>query len=151
MKISRILLISAALVGGFLYFTSRTDWGQRAIFGQPHAEKPYLEPNVAKAAGSSLSPDETNNIDIYKAANLGTVNITSTVYRQTIFMEVYGQKDSGSGFIVSADGRILTNSHVIGDPKRVEVRLSDQTRYPGQVLYQDPYNDMAIVKIEPKK
>src|SRR5579872_4151619 len=150
MKISRILLISAALVGGFLYFTSRTDWGRRAIF-QPlvNAGKAWLDPDVAKTAG--LSSDETNNIDIYKAANLGTVNITSTIYRQTIFMEVYGQKDSGSGFIVSADGRILTNSHVIGDPKRVEVRLSDQSRYPGQVLYQDPYNDMAIIKIEPKK
>jgi S1-C subfamily serine protease len=31
------------------------------------------------------------------------------------------------------------------------VRLSDQTRYPGKVLFQDPYNDMAIVQIEPKK
>jgi S1-C subfamily serine protease len=150
MKISRILLISAALVGGFLYITSRTDWGRRAIF-QPLAKagKAWLDPDVAKSAG--LSSDEVNNIDIYKLANLATVNITSTVYRQTIFMEVYGQKDFGSGFIISADGRILTNSHVIGDPKRVEVRLSDQTRYPGKVLYQDPYNDMAIVQIEPKK
>jgi S1-C subfamily serine protease len=150
MKISRILLISAALVGGFLYITSRTDWGRRAIF-QPlvKAGKAWLDPDVAKSAG--LSSDEVNNIDIYKLANLATVNITSTVYRQTIFMEVYGQKDFGSGFIISADGRILTNSHVIGDPKRVEVRLSDQTRYPGKVLYQDPYNDMAIVQIEPKK
>ena len=150
MKISRILLISTALVGGFLYLTSRTDWGRRAIF-QPlaRAGKAWLDPDVAKSAG--LSSDEVNNIDIYKMANLATVNITSTVYRQTIFMEVYGQKDFGSGFIISADGRILTNSHVIGDPKRVEVRLSDQTRYPGTVLYQDPYNDMAIVQIEPKK
>jgi S1-C subfamily serine protease len=150
MKIFRILLISTALVGGFLYLTSRTDWGRRAIF-QPlaRAGKAWLDPDVAKSAG--LSSDEVNNIDIYKMANLATVNITSTVYRQTIFMEVYGQKDFGSGFIISADGRILTNSHVIGDPKRVEVRLSDQTRYPGTVLYQDPYNDMAIVQIEPKK
>jgi S1-C subfamily serine protease len=150
MKILRILLISTLLVGAFLYITSRTDWGRRAIFRPlANAGKAWLDPDVAKTAG--LSTDEINNIDIYKLANLATVNITSTVYRQTIFMEVYGQKDFGSGFIISADGRILTNSHVIGDPKRVEVRLSDQTRYPGSVLYQDPYNDMAIVKIDPKK
>jgi S1-C subfamily serine protease len=73
------------------------------------------------------------------------------VYRQTIFMEVYPQKDSGSGFIISADGRIVTNSHVIADPNRVEVRLSDQTHYKARVLYQDQYNDMALLQIDPKK
>src|SRR5258708_16473945 len=150
MKILRILLISTILVGAFLYITSRTDWGCRAIF-RPlvNAGKAWLDPDVAKSAG--LSSDEINNIDIYKMANLATVNITSTVYRQTIFMEVYGTKDFGSGFIISADGRILTNTPVIGDPKRGELRLSDQTRYPGPVLSHDPYNNMAIVQIDPKK
>jgi S1-C subfamily serine protease len=66
-------------------------------------------------------------------------------------MEVYPQKDSGSGFIISADGRIVTNSHVIADPNRVEVRLSDQTHYKARVLYQDQYNDMALLQIDPKK
>jgi S1-C subfamily serine protease len=150
MKIVRILLISAVLVAGFLVLTSRTDWGQRQIL-RPivGVGRLWTGPDVAKSAG--LSTDEVNSIDIYKVAHLATVNITSTVYRQTIFMELYPSRDFGSGFIISKDGKILTNSHVIGDPNRVEVRLSDQTRYKARVLYQDQYNDMAIVQITPKK
>jgi len=150
MKILRILLLTTFLVGGFLLITSRTEWGQRDILRpMAGAGKLWSGPDVAKSAG--LSADELNNIDIYKACHLATVNITSTVYRQTIFMEIYPQKDSGSGFIIGSDGRIVTNSHVIADPNRVEVRLSDQTHYKARVLYQDQYNDMALLQIDPKK
>ena len=150
MKIFRILIISALLVAGFFVLTSRTDWGQRRILRPiAGAGKLWSGPDVAASAG--LSTDELNNIDIYKLANLATVNITSTMYRQTIFLEVYPQKDFGSGFVISADGRILTNNHVIGDPTRVEVRMADQTRYRARVVYQDQYNDMALLQIEPKK
>ena len=151
MKILRILMITTILVAAFLLITSRTNWGQRRIL-RPLAgsgEKLWSGPTVARSA--SLTSDELNNIDIYKMAHLATVNITSTIYRQTIFMEVYPQKDFGSGFIINADGRILTNDHVIGNPEQVEVRLSDQSRYKARVLYQDKYNDMALLQIVPKK
>ncbi len=150
MKILRVLLLTTFMVGAFFVITSRTEWGQRSIIRPiAGAGKLWTGPDVAKSAG--LSADELNNIDIYKACHLATVNITSTVYRQTIFMEIYPQKDSGSGFIIGSDGRILTNSHVIADPNRVEVRLSDQTHYKARVLYQDQYNDMALLQIDPKK
>src|SRR5579871_2754732 len=83
MKIVRILLITILLVTGFLYLTSRTDWGQRQILRPiAGAGRLWTGPDVARSAG--LSTDELNNIDIYKLAHLATVNITSTVYRQTI-------------------------------------------------------------------
>src|SRR5262249_50885540 len=150
MKILRILMITTILVATFFLITSKTDWGQRRILRPiAGAGKLWSGPDVARSAG--LSADELNNIDIYKMAHLATVNITSTVYRQTIFMEVYPQKDFGSGFIISADGRILTNSHVIGNPNQVEVLLADHSRYKARVLHQDQYNDMALLQIEPKK
>ncbi len=150
MKILRILMITTILVAAFLLITSRTDWGQRRILRPiAGAGKLWSGPDVAKSAG--LSPDEVNNIDIYKMAHLATVNITSTVYRQTIFMEVYPQKDFGSGFVISSEGRILTNSHVIGNPNQVEVIMSDHSRYKARVVHQDQYNDMALLQIEPKK
>jgi serine protease Do len=54
----------------------------------------------------------------------------------------------GSGFIVEEDGVILTNKHVISDPRaRYTVILSDGTKYPATVVSRDPINDVAILKI----
>jgi len=56
---------------------------------------------------------------------------------------------TGSGVIIDKDGIIITNNHVVGDAKEVEVRLSDKTKFVGQVIGRDPDTDIAIVKITP--
>ncbi|MBI3810153.1 MAG: Do family serine endopeptidase [Nitrospirae bacterium] len=56
---------------------------------------------------------------------------------------------TGSGVIVDKEGLIVTNNHVVGDAKEVEVRLSDKTKFVGQVIGRDPDTDIAIVKITP--
>jgi S1-C subfamily serine protease len=146
----RTLVIAALLVGGFLWVTSKTDWGQRRILRPISGQGPiWSGPSTAQGAG--LGPDETNNIDIYRAAHVATVNITSTVYRRNFFLEIYPARDTGSGFIINADGRILTNNHVIADANRIEVTLSDQTRYRATLLSRDPYNDIALLQVTPKK
>jgi len=57
----------------------------------------------------------------------------------------YGQ---GSGVIVSSDGYILTNNHVIADAVNVEVILADRRQYKGRVVATDPKTDVAVVKIQ---
>ncbi|MFN3192722.1 MAG: S1C family serine protease [Aureliella sp.] len=54
----------------------------------------------------------------------------------------------GSGVIVSSDGSILTNHHVIADSKRTEIRLSDGRKYEVVDTKSDPASDLAIIKIE---
>ncbi|MSQ58440.1 MAG: DegQ family serine endoprotease [Betaproteobacteria bacterium] len=54
----------------------------------------------------------------------------------------------GSGFIVSADGEILTNAHVVGDEKSVTVKLTDKREFIAKVLGTDRQTDVALVKIE---
>jgi serine protease Do len=56
----------------------------------------------------------------------------------------------GSGFVVSDDGWILTNHHVIEDASRIEVRLADGRRYFSEQTLSDPASDVALVKIDPK-
>jgi serine protease Do len=56
---------------------------------------------------------------------------------------------TGSGVIVDKEGLIITNNHVVGDAKEVEVRLSDKSKFIGQVIGRDPDTDIAIVKITP--
>jgi len=145
----RIFVITALLVSGFLLITSKTDWGQRQILKPVSGAEPlWSGPSSTHATG--LSSDETNNIDIYKSSHLATVNITSTVYRRTIFMEVYPSKDQGSGFLISADGKILTNNHVVANERQLEVTLTDQSRYKAQLLSRDEANDLALLQIMPR-
>lgn len=53
----------------------------------------------------------------------------------------------GSGFLVTADGLILTNAHVVGDAKTVTVKLSNNRQYQGRVLGADRNSDIAVLKI----
>lgn len=147
----RVFVIAAVLVGGFLIVTSKTNWGRQRILDPIRGAggQIWSAPSVARSAG--LSADETNNIEIYKSAHLATVNITSTVYRRTIFLEVYPSKDQGSGFLISADGKILTNNHVVANERQLEVTLSDQTRYPAKLITRDESNDLAVIQISPRK
>lgn len=54
----------------------------------------------------------------------------------------------GSGFIVSADGYILTNRHVVGDAATVVVKLTDKREFTGKVVGADALSDVALVKID---
>lgn len=56
----------------------------------------------------------------------------------------------GSGFIVSADGYVLTNNHVIADADEIIVRLSDRSELKAKLVGTDPRTDVALLKIEGK-
>jgi len=62
-------------------------------------------------------------------------------------MPTHGQ---GSGFIISADGLILTNAHVVRNAKEVSVKLTDRREFRAKVLGSDPKTDVAVLKIEAK-
>ncbi len=58
------------------------------------------------------------------------------------------QRGVGSGFIIGADGRILTNAHVVNGADTVNVILKDGRSFKGKVLGADPVTDVAVVKIQ---
>lgn len=59
-------------------------------------------------------------------------------------------RSSGSGVIISADGYIATNNHVIENAERIEVTLDDNRLYDAKVIGTDPTTDLALIKIEEK-
>ncbi len=140
----RTLFIALALVGAFVYFTTAPNSPLRRFDGPL-----WSGPAVAHSAG--LGGDEVNNIEIYKAAKDSVAYITSTVYQQTFFFEMVPTRALGSGFLISSDGRILTNNHVISGSSKIEVRFSDGSRYTAKVLVADRADDLAVIQIDPKK
>lgn len=57
------------------------------------------------------------------------------------------QRGTGSGFIISEDGYILTNAHVVSDADEINVRLTDDREFKGKVIGYDTQTDIAVVKI----
>jgi serine protease Do len=62
--------------------------------------------------------------------------------------EEFTQTAQGSGFIISADGYILTNNHLVGEADKVTVKLSDEREYEGEIIGTDPASDVALIKID---
>ena len=61
------------------------------------------------------------------------------------------QRSLGSGFIISQDGYIVTNEHVVGDADKITVRLSDEHEFEAKVIGTDDKTDIALIKIESKE
>ena len=79
------------------------------------------------------------------------MNITSVVWREGWFFQMYPEKGTGSGFIINPDGRIITNHHVVMGGQQLTVTLANKKQYKAKVLGVDRKNDLAIVKIEPRE
>jgi S1-C subfamily serine protease len=141
------LLWALMLVGVFYYITSMAHWDLGQFVRRTTAS--WSAPGSASSAG--FSTDELNNIDIYKTAHLATLNITSIVYREGWFFQIYPGKDTGSGFIIGSDGRILTNYHVVSVGHNLTVTLANKKQYKAHVLVFDRNNDLALVKIDPRE
>jgi len=60
----------------------------------------------------------------------------------------YSQTAQGSGFIISADGYILTNNHLVGEAQKVEVELQDERKFTATIIGSDPESDVAVIKID---
>lgn len=65
--------------------------------------------------------------------------------------EDFDSKSLGSGFIISSDGYVLTNYHVIKGAEEIIVRLSDRRELNAEIVGNDPRSDIALLKIEAKK
>jgi S1-C subfamily serine protease len=123
--------------------------GAEAAGGNTKAAHMAADGN-SKAVHSSLFPDELDNIRIYKSANRAVVNIASVTASEDVYLNLVPDKgDYGSGIVISNDGFILTNHHVINSATSVRVTLYDGSTYPAALVGEDKTNDLAVIKIAP--
>ena len=93
--------------------------------------------------------DDTALLDAYSNAVTKVVErVGPSVVRLDIRHGGRGRTGSGAGVILSPDGLVLTNSHVVQGAKRAEVTVLDGRSLSGRVLGDDPETDLALVRVE---
>lgn len=68
--------------------------------------------------------------------------------RQYMVPRQFKQQAAGSGFIISKDGYILTNNHVVGDADKITVKLQDGREFEAKLIGADPKSEVAVIKID---
>ncbi len=159
-KIASTLLVAvlagAITLGSYKYFFENTNY---AIFTDNHGASSFetsLVPTSPKGAG-------INEVDFTVAAE-STVNAVVHVKNVTIsrsqpssIMEFFyghgnGQEramvGTGSGVIISQDGYIVTNNHVIENASQLQVTLNNNKTYDAELVGTDPNSDIALIKID---
>ncbi len=90
---------------------------------------------VVHVKNTSIISDDFSYLDYFYGRNKSRQNRIGT----------------GSGVIVSPDGLIITNNHVIEDATKIEVTTNDNIRYEAELIGTDPYTDIAVLKIQTQK
>ena len=126
-------------------------------------ENRKLIPNYVSFNSDSRSNSDSEKTDFTIAAEKtinSVVHIKNTSnYREdsdSWLYRLYGQSTpkrigNGSGVIVSPDGYIITNDHVIKDASEIEITTNDNKTYIANLVGTDPYTDIAILKINSNK
>jgi len=112
----------------------------------PHSAFSDLQSQI-KSTASKVTPAVVNiaSTVVVREPLFGDEGLPFGLFAQPAPRRQYGQ---GSGVIVSADGYIVTNNHVVADAVDVEVLLADRRQFKGHVVATDPKTDVAVVKID---
>ena len=159
-----LVLVGMGVGIGGTYAVTNPQWANQ-LPGIATAVAQNTTPNQPPAIANSIVPSNFV-IDVVKETGPAVVRINSErkvkaevpeALNDPFFRNFFGgqppqmpdqvQRGTGSGFIISRDGQILTNAHVVAGADTVTVTLKDGRQLPGRVMGSDPTTDVAVVKI----
>jgi serine protease Do len=155
-RLGLALILVAALVAGLVSTGVLSVHFRPPRFTGVDATPFWLE----KRSDATLPPALTIWVDLAKAVRPSVVNVSTTQrVRRTAPGEEFFRRffegpearprqSLGSGIVVSADGYVVTNNHVVADADEIVVRLSDQGEFRAKVVGTDPKTDIALLKID---
>lgn len=150
-----LVLLIAAVIGGALgstvlpsilphYFA--TARGQAALTSPAPSPAPPESTATAQST-TRVVREESAIIEAVDRVRPAVVNIDTVATVQTFF-GLYPQKGAGSGVIVSPDGYILTNNHVVEGATQIKVTLLSGRTFSGRIIGTDVFADLAVVKVD---
>ena len=141
-KITALLLACAVVGGAAGYGGAALSKCGKTTFQQ--SNRTGQEFSVKKVSGQALmSPAE-----VYASTVNSIVSINCSAVSTNIFGQRVESASSGSGFVITQDGYIVTNHHVISGASSVTVTMYDGTEYPATVVGSDSDYDVAVLKID---
>jgi serine protease Do len=159
---TKIIIVSTLAFAGGVFFASSMDWTDR-VFAQGSAPKPTVAEvkTLSDASNAFVSISEHITPAVVSIQAERAARPRANRGRQQLppgFEEFFRQPDaqqppplqqsSGSGFLVSRDGYILTNNHVVEDASRVRVAMQDRRVFEAKIVGRDPTTDVAVLKID---
>ena len=110
---------------------------------------------ISQPLRGETPPDDSGLLDAYSRTVVGAVrrvapavvniNVKKRLSAQRVERELGG---NGSGFVITPDGFILTNSHVVHDASTITVNLPDGREYPAKLTGDDPDTDLAVIRVD---
>jgi serine protease Do len=155
-----VLLLSGVLVG--VLFSAGSGWMSPATSAPSVAPVALAGSNGFPAVAKATMPAVVNisTTRVVKGQGMPASPFMDDPFFKHFFGEEFGRQfqiprdrrenSLGSGVIVSADGYIVTNAHVVEKADEIKVLLSDKREFTGKVVGSDPKSDIAVIKIKGK-
>ncbi len=123
------------------------------IFGLWYHRQPITvyapPPPPSPSKYEALESGEAVVISVYRTVSPAVVNIVATSLSVNYWMQVVPQVGQGSGFVIDANGHILTNNHVVSNAEDLEVTFLGERKIKAKLVGKDPVSDLAVIRVEP--
>ena len=129
-----VVAIAGGTVGGAIAGRSMEPSAARVI-----TDHNFNTASVTPSNSAPSTPVKQDVSNLISSALPGIVSIT---------VELNGGQGAGTGFVISSDGEIATNAHVVADATKIDVEFSDGSTAPATVLGVDRTDDLAVVKVD---
>lgn len=145
-----ILVVGVSLGSGALGAYLVRDNGTAPVENAPQTTTvlPSALGSQIASADVSSSASKGTYTAVAEKAKPTVVEITTEIVSNNSYFQQYVESGAGSGVIISTDGYIITNNHVIDGASKITVRLTTGTEYEAVLIGTDSQSDIAVLKVE---
>ena len=147
--ISLLLTAALALNSCASFRDTPSEENESSLWSDSRLGENFIEPSLPEIRSDGLTSHEINSMTVYRDNIRSIVNITTVNLYGSRYLGSYSQEGSGSGVIISPEGYIMTNRHVVNGADYVVITLYDGTNYQARKIGSDPENDLAVLKFDP--